>query len=67
MTGEEIKALREKMKLSQEGFARRLGTSLNTVNRWEKGVHRPGQMAKTLLDQLKEKVEQGEGKVVGDR
>ena len=59
MTGEEIKALREKMGLSQKAFARKLGTSLNTVNRWEKGVHKPAQMAKKLLEQLKEEAERG--------
>ena len=57
MTAEEIRDLRKKLELSQEGFARKLGTSLNTINRWEKGVHKPGQMAKTLLDQLKKEVE----------
>lgn len=35
MTPEEIKELRIKLKLSQEGLARILGVSYLSVNRWE--------------------------------
>lgn len=36
-----IKELRQKMVLSQQEFAKRLGVSFATVNRWENGHHVP--------------------------
>ena len=44
-----IKALRESMILSQEEFAKYLGVSFATVNRWEKGRHEPTYAAKRKL------------------
>jgi transcriptional regulator with XRE-family HTH domain len=35
MTGERLRRLRKRLKLSQEGLARLLGVSFATVNRWE--------------------------------
>jgi len=37
----EIKAVRQKVLLSQEAFAKELGVSFTTVNRWESGKCRP--------------------------
>lgn len=37
----EIKAVRQKALLSQEAFAKELGVSFTTVNRWESGKCRP--------------------------
>ncbi len=34
-------SLREKLVLSQEEMAKRLGVSFATVNRWEGGLHKP--------------------------
>ena len=44
-----IKALRESMILSQEEFAKYLGVSFATVNRWEKGHHEPTYAAKRKI------------------
>lgn len=39
--GKIVKQLREKMLLSQEEMAKKLGVSFTTVNRWENGHHEP--------------------------
>lgn len=39
--GEKIKNVRLQLFLSQEKFAKQLGVSFATVNRWEKGVCEP--------------------------
>lgn len=49
MTPQEIKALRERLQLTQEVFARILGVSFATVNRWENGKTEPtGDYARVL-------------------
>ena len=50
-----IKALRESMILSQEEFAKYLGVSFATVNRWEKGHHEPTYAAKRKIKKKKKK------------
>lgn len=57
MTGEQIKALRLKLKWSQERLARELGISVMTINRWEKGHFKPSPLAETRLMELAAKVE----------
>lgn len=58
MTAEEIKALRENMKLSQEKFAAYIGVTMNTINRWEKGFFRPSPLAiERMKNLIKEKHE----------
>ncbi len=51
----EIKLIRDRLKLSQEAFARLIGVSMQTVNRWENGRFKPSLMAmekiNTLLNQ----------------
>ncbi len=44
-----IKKLRLKMILSQEDFAKELGVSFATVNRWEKGHFEPTYKARRAL------------------
>jgi len=39
--GERIRALRAKDKLSQEALAQKVGTTANTISRWETAVYRP--------------------------
>ncbi len=39
--GEKVKNVRLQLFLSQEKFAKQLGVSFATVNRWEKGVCEP--------------------------
>ncbi|MCL2897753.1 helix-turn-helix domain-containing protein [Brenneria tiliae] len=45
----EIKALREKMNVSQPVFARYLNTSVSTIQKWETGVKRPSGLSLKLL------------------
>lgn len=45
----EIKALREKLNVSQPVFASYLNTSVSTVQKWESGVKRPSGLALKLL------------------
>jgi len=50
MDGQQIKQLRKGLGLSQEGLARKLGMSYNSVYLWERGSHRPSPLA---LEKLK--------------
>jgi len=50
--GKMIKALREKMTLSQTEFAEVLGVSFASVNRWETGKHEPTIKIKRKLKAL---------------
>jgi transcriptional regulator with XRE-family HTH domain len=52
---EAIKKLRNKMILSQIELAEKLGVSFVSVNRWEKGTHKPTIKAKRKLAPLFEK------------
>ncbi len=45
MTPPEIKALRQRMGLTQQDFAILVGVGCNTVNRWENGRTKPSKMA----------------------
>lgn len=47
-----VKKLREVMFLSQEDFAKHLGVSLVTVNRWETGKFNPTIKVKKKLNEL---------------
>jgi putative transcriptional regulator len=49
MTPEEIRAIRERERVSQPVFARYLNVSKNLVSDWERGVKRPGGPALRLL------------------
>lgn len=42
---EEIKKIRQKCFLSQETFARELGVSFSSINRWESGKTKPNMSA----------------------
>ncbi len=52
MNKESIKELRHKLGLSQEGLARRLGISVITVRRWEKGSYKPSPLALSRIEEL---------------
>ena len=45
----EIKNIRTKSLLSQEAFAKALGVSFTTVNRWESGKSRPSYKAIKMI------------------
>ena len=41
MKPDEIRELRDKLRLTQAEFAARIGVSSITISRWERGVNRP--------------------------
>jgi putative transcriptional regulator len=45
----DVRAIRERVRLSQEGFALRFGFSAAAVRDWEQGRRRPDQAARVLL------------------
>ncbi|MBO5971178.1 MAG: helix-turn-helix transcriptional regulator [Clostridia bacterium] len=47
---EKIKLIRHQQFLSQEAFAKELGVSFATVNRWESGKTKPTYKTMKLLD-----------------
>ena len=47
---EDIKKIRRKAFLTQEDFAKKLGVSFTTVNRWETGKARPNLKTMKLID-----------------
>lgn len=51
-TAEQIRILREKFLLTQEDFAKELGVSASTVNRWETGKARPNLSAMRAIKQF---------------
>ena len=51
-TPEEIKALRERLGLTQEDFARKVLVRACTVNRWENGKNLPTALAIEKLNEL---------------
>ena len=48
---EQIKRIRQKQFLSQESFAKELGVSFATVNRWESGKTKPTYKTMKLIDE----------------
>jgi putative transcriptional regulator len=44
-----VRALRQKLKLTQEEFAARFQLPLGTIRDWEQGAHRPDRAAQVLL------------------
>jgi DNA-binding transcriptional regulator YiaG len=47
-----IKELREKMGITQEKMAAKLGVSLGSIRGWEYGNHTPSPMAQAKIDDL---------------
>lgn len=47
---EDIKKIRRKAFLTQEEFAKKLGVSYTTVNRWETGKAKPNLKTMKLID-----------------
>jgi len=52
MTGEELKALRVKLKLTQEELGQRLGVTRVTVARWEIGLRKVPELAARLVQHV---------------
>lgn len=59
---EGIKELRKKLILTQTEFAKCLGVSFQSVNRWEKGKHEPTIKMKRKLAKYFDEYEIGECK-----
>ena len=55
MDAQELKEMRCKLKLSQEEFARLIGVSFGTINRWERGAFKPSKLALEKIRLLKDK------------
>jgi DNA-binding transcriptional regulator YiaG len=49
VTGEEVRAARHKLGITQTEFAQRVGVERNTVTRWELGLLRVGRTAAILI------------------
>ena len=47
-----IKQIRKRLGLTQEQFARELGVSFITVNRWENGHAKPSPLARRCIELL---------------
>ncbi len=52
MKPEKITKIRNKLKLTQEQFAHRLGVTTVTVNRWEQGLAKPSPLAIKAIREL---------------
>jgi len=48
----DIRALRERLGMTQEQLARAVGVSFKTVNRWERGKSKPSPLAFSKLSEL---------------
>jgi putative transcriptional regulator len=48
---EEIKNIRERLGMTQDKFAKRIGVTVTTVSRWERGDSLP--KSKVVIDKIK--------------
>ena len=48
----DIKAIREKLGLTQEEIAHKLGVSWGTIARWEAGKSKPSKLARKAIENL---------------
>lgn len=53
---EQIKEIRKRLNLSQEEFAKKLGVSFTSVNRWENGQTKPSKLARRQIMNLLEHI-----------
>lgn len=47
-----VRSLREKLGLTQEKFAARIGVTFPTINRWENGKVKPSPLALKQIEEL---------------
>lgn len=59
MTAQEIKELRQRLKLTQQELADELGVARLTVIRWETGQKRPSSLALRQLTRLDQNAKKG--------
>jgi transcriptional regulator with XRE-family HTH domain len=62
MTGDELKAIREQLGLTQEDLGKRLGVRKNTVWRWECGQRGIPETVARLVGYLEKEVRAEKGK-----
>jgi transcriptional regulator with XRE-family HTH domain len=55
-----VKDLRERMKLTQEQFAQKVGVTYSTVNHWENGKRMPQPFLVKRLLELKQEIDGGD-------
>lgn len=55
-SADEIKSLRQALGLTQAEFALKIGVSMMTVSRWERGETQPSPLAQALISQLQNSV-----------
>ena len=53
---EEVKTLRARLGLSQQAFAKALGVSFSTVNRWEMGHTEPHNLVREHFEAFKNRM-----------
>jgi len=54
-----IKELRNKLGLTQEQFAVKVGVTFSTVNRWENGKGKPSPLAMKQIERLLHRTNEG--------
>ena len=64
-TGQAVRALRQRLGMTQEEFARRIQVTLSTVNRWENGHAAPSHLAWRAIKDLAKR--QGASDELGER
>lgn len=57
MNAIDIKNLRQKLGITQESLANKIGVTHQTINRWERGAFKPSRLALEKIKQLEEKEE----------
>lgn len=57
MTANEVRALRGRLGMDPQGFARLVGVDLRTVQRWESGKVQPSGAAEAVILGVREKLE----------
>lgn len=55
MNAHDLKEIRNKLSLSQENMARKLGVTFNTYSKWERGLTKPSPLAREKIDKIKER------------
>ncbi len=56
MNNSDIKELREKLGLTTQQLADKIGVTRYTINRWEKGLSKPHPIFAKILEELKEEM-----------
>jgi DNA-binding transcriptional regulator YiaG len=62
MTGDELKQLRTRLGMTQDGLGQRLGVARVTVARWEIGLRRVPELAARLVQHVAKEVKEEQKK-----